>query len=846
MDIFMIAVIQNPDGTTAGYRLLQIDGKNASTVDTPATTVKQVLLSGKAIIKNMGLDGSGELVGTNGVISRYPQLNISRKLMAAGSPLIIINQVGDAGYTVSSYTGEMKKVPSASVISYGQTYGIANGKIVSKNNIDYVSSITGEYDIVSVPKARAGARTDRSTIGKTVGISIPTTSNGSIARNTGVDVMNRIDENDVFKAMTVEQKQILKSYYTWYTLRVYKSLSKDIRLKVADSKVENLAHLRGIKEWQFAGVWDTGMMGGSHCELGHALRYEYYAAPKETCHDTSTFIVFGSRCASDFFEISVENMKNLEKAANIMSDEVAIMSDILSNKLEDEYYAKIELMYDIIKKLETRANVEAVFGKELASYMIAFIGSGMPLMQSLVKLATKEISKDISKFYETTFPEYGDTIRNILETTEKPNIFCEGYREYLKFVATNKIEGEYAYDPLSDDRSHKDEGRYNKEARALRSRLLWKMRGYAFCTKFNYDSLVESLDTVHALKGMRMKFIDEADRTIGHNDRLYLFNMLQEMAYSVLAKGEDSRRNAMMGLLAAFKTNPLIALNGNRIDIPSQMGGRLSTASCRSMADLKRLTEIPSSDIAEVTKYIFDTFLQKRKEKEDAEAARIAAKETYDQERRRREDERAAQEKADRDARRARLEQEEADNRAEQEQAAQRLKEVAAQKARDAQETLKSNTTSTAATKNEYEIDKVKEAAALIQMAPHDGDYGATIVLDIASRGVTYSDCTYRQRYWIDRMFTKYSTDAIQQEQSKDETEVAKADINAKHKLSDNPTIKSKVDFLVARADTAPMAAVLETSPNIIKICYTILATGVASDRQMKHIDKAYEALRAQ
>ena len=280
-------------------------------------------------------------------------------------------------------------------------------------------------------------------------------------------------------------------------------MAKNVRLDLAPGKAEKLAQLRGIDKWEFAGINDSYMEGNfkAHCELGHRLRYEYFAIPEgvldenhnirtkdrvvgfRTRRDTvqdlrdAGAIVFGETCAGDFFHISPEDMKKLVKTRKTMSDEIELMSNILANHLEESYKSKCKLLYQIIAKLGNTENVIKVFGENVGYTLLAFIKAAMPFPMSLVIIAAEQARKDLSNFYITVFPEYKKVINMMLNSKAEDDKGTEvGYGQSLVaggnllwFIAEYTLEGDYQYDPTTDEESiRKDIGRYNKDTRAKR------------------------------------------------------------------------------------------------------------------------------------------------------------------------------------------------------------------------------------------------------------------------------------------------------------------------------------------------------------------------------------------
>lgn len=109
--------------------------------------------------------GQAVLTGTNGSLNRLPNLSVNEK------GLTVLQEYTDGvktvGYLVCSETGAIKKFKQGNLIvlasqyantfkKYNKDYApITNGKIVTKDGVQIVSSIKGEYD-KSVVKPKKG------------------------------------------------------------------------------------------------------------------------------------------------------------------------------------------------------------------------------------------------------------------------------------------------------------------------------------------------------------------------------------------------------------------------------------------------------------------------------------------------------------------------------------------------------------------------------------------------------------------------------------------------------------------------------------------------------------------
>lgn len=139
--IARIVNLENPD-KVVGLRLFDVDKIDVK--DTTIQAVKSVLSRGAISIENIELV-DGELVGTNGSIDRLAKIDTNRNPLGE-TPIVIIDQVGEDGYIIVSYTGYMKQFSTEDILSIAKENGIANGKVITKNNKEFISAIRGSYN----------------------------------------------------------------------------------------------------------------------------------------------------------------------------------------------------------------------------------------------------------------------------------------------------------------------------------------------------------------------------------------------------------------------------------------------------------------------------------------------------------------------------------------------------------------------------------------------------------------------------------------------------------------------------------------------------------------------------
>ena len=133
-----------------GLRILDTD---AGTVhDFNYSAVVAALASKKLQITGLELDDTRtDIKGSNGALSRYPKI-VNGKITS--NKVVILNEIDDLGYRVCGASGKHTDAPTNSVIEQCNKIGIANGKIVSINGKDIISSISGNYPVLPLSKSK--------------------------------------------------------------------------------------------------------------------------------------------------------------------------------------------------------------------------------------------------------------------------------------------------------------------------------------------------------------------------------------------------------------------------------------------------------------------------------------------------------------------------------------------------------------------------------------------------------------------------------------------------------------------------------------------------------------------
>ena len=185
----------------------------------------------------------------------------------------------------------------------------------------------------------------------------------------------------IYDHLTNEQRKAVEQYFRWKTRMQFKRMFKDTRLERKPEKAKVLADLMGdIDDWEYGGCWDTGRIGGGHCALGHALRYQHFAVSPSTGKE----IEFGVQCASDFFDIDPAILRKINAIQDETLDEIKTSAFIKytnkNNVYVDMFYSDMSKVFDVLGD-----NRDEVFGGEWITHMRNFTLSRMPWTKSMVE-----------------------------------------------------------------------------------------------------------------------------------------------------------------------------------------------------------------------------------------------------------------------------------------------------------------------------------------------------------------------------------------------------------------------------------------------------------------------------
>lgn len=217
---------------------------------------------------------------------------------------------------------------------------------------------------------------------------------------------------NIYSNFSTQQFNAIKDYMRWRSRLIFeeKKASKILRTK-ADKSLKLIELMGNADDWVYDGTVDTGYKGGSHCELGHPLRYEHYAfSPSQNRH-----IVFGSTCMSDFFQLDESVIRHITQAQEILLKEVKSIVFIINTGKQSEYANAYRDLPKVLQLFDGKYNKVMRNGAGWAKYITTFYRMGLPLTRSM-KYRMEEFQMKYTKEKEySSFHEIIDKTQNELK-----------------------------------------------------------------------------------------------------------------------------------------------------------------------------------------------------------------------------------------------------------------------------------------------------------------------------------------------------------------------------------------------------------------------------------------------
>lgn len=147
--------------------------------------------------------------------------------------------------------------------------------------------------------------------------------------------------NEVFSKLNEEQKEVIKQ------LSINKS-----KENFNNTRYKGMMNNSG--EWIYNGCYDTGRMGNGKCTNGHSLRYAHIAVNIKT----GKKIVFGIKCVHEFFNMTNEKQKEIERSFNETNKMIKTIYEMV-NLGNTNYIEKAEEI-KLIEKHSTSSGIQNI------------------------------------------------------------------------------------------------------------------------------------------------------------------------------------------------------------------------------------------------------------------------------------------------------------------------------------------------------------------------------------------------------------------------------------------------------------------------------------------------------
>lgn len=736
MKMYMIASLYQGD-KRLGFRIL--DSDTGKIIDVTEIQVIGVLKTGQKII-NLELSGN-KLQGSNGGIDRYAKIVDGRLAIGDKGPVVILNQLGDTGYTISDHNGKIMRAKTSDVIQYASKNGIANGKISTRNNLDFISAISGTYERIELQHKQ----------------NQDTEIKQNIPESSKEIKSNDVEEAKDGLAFTEEQLYVLKKYYE--------------QANISKSKADK---------------------------------------------------------------------------------EIELLNNLVLNHKED--YSKTPLVYEVLTSLGSSFNIGNAFGNELGSHLICFINVDLPFPQSLLEKCSQYLTENIANFYSVLFYGLENTVNNILNATE--DTMSIAARLYLEYMASKEILGCYKEPDTDRDK-------LNKEF----------IKTYGLCSEYTFTELraiIGAINLIEELSGsipgiIRGKNLLEHKKELFYICNLYYkgdttkygspssheklalleaigycseyykrdcWSYLIDLGYKEVVQEKDLKQAVhpeYQGCL--FVSTPINRLNGVETE-----------DNIKTLYEKQLKALLIGHDLILGR---FNSFIHNLYSEVDTEIERIKREEMEKQREKRLEEARKEEErhkKEEEEARKIKEQAEKQENLVDKQENNTPLNKLQ-------QDILNGGDLSV------YDrIDLYKELKSRAK-GPFT-DICFVISEDMIARKLRYQDMSKRQKFRFDEAIAKLTKevtgiDSIEKQSDKVNTvtnnENKSTDsVNNSYTLEEHPEIKTNIEELLSKADSVEMSTVLKEEPVVLKICYSILKYKKASDKQLKHVNRAIELLHNQ
>lgn len=508
-EIYVIAsIIDTSDKSLVGFRIVDMLNKEIKYKDVSYDSFCNIISKYKNLVVNARFIG-------NTIDTYNSNLNLideSGKLISR-SMYFVVRQLDSLGFTIVDYKGNLKKISNSDILNIKDS--LAN---VHYNSQGLLVPNSSEFTIKT---ESIKLKVDNSV--NNLGISLVTGNSKKIVSISKAEVENNIGKENIFDGLSDNQIKAIQDYYLWYTTDVFNSITSSKRFILKPNKSLTLALMKKDLLWYFGGIKDRGFVGASHCNLGHAIRYEYLAYGVENESDypsnVKEVIKFGETCSGDFFNIPKEDMKKLIKIRKFMSEEIDLLCSAkkkqVYNGVDTDWnnlWSNVEFLRAIVSD-KNLIRLNKAFGNKVGSTLKMFYDLDIPFPDSLVKLAcegafgNKEFIRSFSKakeFYSVILDKADkEAVKWIYDNSSNVNlsILCR----YLDYACYYILGGKYSYNPLTS--TGKRYGAFNKRARYERYKIIYEFREFKGHIE-TYESFSKIIKFIRYLKYLYDKLED--------------------------------------------------------------------------------------------------------------------------------------------------------------------------------------------------------------------------------------------------------------------------------------------------------------------------------------------------
>lgn len=251
----------------------------------------------------------------------------------------------------------------------------------------------------------------------------------------------------IYDYLSEEQEEVLKQYFRWRTKTVFNRLCSYQNLRISEKKAKDLISIIGsARDWQYDGVIDLGSMHG-HCTLGHSLRYEHHAYSPSTGKD----IIFGVKCASDFFDVSKDVLKRIDKVREETFEDIKRILYVKYNNLALEYinlYTS-DFPQPFLKQPNANAMLQQYLGDEGMLILYNIIVAKLPIppdfIDSINRFKKLYVDKqDELKFMGILNEQQIKTLKDVQDnnTPYHDYFICKVIRNFMYYKTYNETPKE--------------------------------------------------------------------------------------------------------------------------------------------------------------------------------------------------------------------------------------------------------------------------------------------------------------------------------------------------------------------------------------------------------------------